>query len=253
MSHSASPGRAEPSHASAREPTRQAHFPPEPCTREAIREWDRRAIDHYGIPGMVLMENAGAGAARIILDLATLEPAAYHEPFHILCGPGNNGGDGFVVARHLHNRGKAVDVILVGAVDYPADSDAGRNLEILRRMKSPPVLRPSAPGGLPSSMDRVLAGGTLIDALFGTGLSRPVGSPYLEWVEAMNSSGLVVISLDIPSGLDANTGEILGSAVRATRTLTFAAPKVGFTCGKGPDVCGVVHVVDIGLPREMWT
>ena len=200
--------------------------------------------------GMVLMENAGAGAARIVMRLAAARPAVLRQPLRIVCGPGNNGGDGFVVARHLREGGHEVSVLVLGGRDPDPGSDAGRNLSILERMGSVPILRrPTTPREGEGSL---LASGTVIDAIFGTGLSRPVTSPYREWIEEINRGGSPVVSLDIPSGLDADTGEVLGVAVRAAVTITFAAPKLGFSRGSGPELCGTVEVVDIGLPRELW-
>jgi NAD(P)H-hydrate epimerase len=92
----------------------------------------------------------------------------------------------------------------------------------------------------------------VVDALFGTGLTRPLAAPFLDWVEAMNASQRAVLALDIPSGLDANTGMVLGAATRARDTVTFAAPKVGFYRAAGPAHVGRVHVADIGMPREIW-
>jgi NAD(P)H-hydrate epimerase len=199
------------------------------------------------------MENAGAGAARIVRELAAREPDAYPEPILIVCGPGNNGGDGLVVARHLDAWGIRVEVIIATASSYPSESDAGRNLAILRRAGSPPILEPHSAGAPPTAeeMRRLLAGGTIVDALFGTGLSREVRAPYREWIEAMESSGRTLVALDIPSGLDADSGEVLGAAVRAAHTITFAASKPGFSRALGPAHCGVVHLVDIGLPRRI--
>jgi NAD(P)H-hydrate epimerase len=225
-------------------------FPPEPQLRETIREWDRRAMEEYSIPGIILMENAGAGAARLLQEAAERQDEPLHEPFHILCGPGNNGGDGFVVARHLYNAGFAVNVVPVAGMPYSPASDAGVNFEILKRMRLLPPERSQA-----TSLARLAEGalaGTVVDGIFGTGLSRPVESPYLEWIEAINSCGLKAVCLDIPSGLHANTGQVLGRAVRAHLTVTFAAAKVGFQAGEGSAHTGFVHVVDIGLPREFW-
>ncbi len=217
-----------------------------------IRRWDHRAIHEFGLPGVVLMENAGAGAARLVLENA----AAFPPPYHIFCGPGNNGGDGFVVARHLHNHGLPVrlTVIVPGSGEdrpaYAPDSGAGINFEVVRRMglditlvdaRQSPAPAPQAPGR-----------GTLLDALFGTGLSRPITSPYLEWLVALGQSPCPVVALDTPSGLDARTGEILGTCLRASLTITFAARKTGFELGSGPDVTGEVQIVDIGIPREIW-
>lgn len=224
-------------------------FPPAPRSRATIREWDRRAIEEYAIPGIVLMENAGAGAARIIRQL-TQTDGAFRGCCSVLCGPGNNGGDGFVVARHLHNAGLDVRVLLTAPDAYRSGSDAAVNLEILRRMGSVPLeAHPEPPS---DRVCRSLGAGPVIDALFGTGLSRPVESPFTKWIDALLESGSPVIALDIPSGLDADSGEVLGTAVKADHTTTFAAAKVGFHKGEGPTRCGRVHVVDIGLPRELW-
>lgn len=216
---------------------------PPPQTRAVIREWDRRTIEDFGIPGIVLMENAGSGAARLIEEI--LGPAAEGEPVRILCGPGNNGGDGFVVARHLHARSIPVEVLLVPRSGHAPDSDSGVNLAILSRLRVPIDRdRLPAPGVFPD--------GVIVDALFGSGLSRPLTSPYDAWVMACRDSGRPVIALDIPSGLDADTGLILGDAVTARHTITFAAAKLGFYREEGPRLCGQVHVVDVGIPSEVW-
>jgi len=222
-------------------------FPPPPQTRETIRSWDLRAIQDFGMPGIVLMENAGAGAARIIAELAR-EPEPLPQPFVILCGPGNNGGDGFVIARHLYNRELEVHVWIAGSAEYAESSDARVNLDILKRMAIPLSLALAGPQEPAAALGR----GTIVDALFGTGLSRPLRAPFLDWVEAVNRNGRPVVAVDIPSGLDANTGEILGAAVFADHTITFAASKLGFERGEGPKHCGRVHVVDIGMPRQIW-
>lgn len=233
---------------SARRTTRRAGHPG-PQTRATIRAWDRRAIEEFAVPGVVLMENAGAGAARVILSLARARRAPVRGPFSIFCGPGKNGGDGFVVARHLHNHGQAVHIVIVGGTEHPRGSDAGIQLEIVRRMKLPIERVEEAPEeALRSRFDCR----TVVDGLFGTGLSRPLGPPFAAWIEAINRSGRSVVALDVPSGLDADTGEVLGAAIEADHTITFLAPKIGFERGAGPRLAGTVHVVDIGLPREIW-
>jgi hydroxyethylthiazole kinase-like uncharacterized protein yjeF len=221
---------------------------PPPQTRAAIREWDRRAIDEFGIPGIVLMENAGAGAARIIEEILS-DPGEGGEPVRILCGPGNNGGDGFVVARHLHARRVAVEVVAASEEGHAPGTDSAVNFAIVTRLRIPLSREEkSAPrDGLERFPD-----GTIVDALFGTGLSRPLGPPFDGWVRAARESGRPVIALDIPSGLDADTGHPLGDAIVARHTITFAAPKIGFYLAEGPAHCGRIHVVDVGIPREMW-
>ena len=217
--------------------------PPAPLrlTRAQVREVDRRSIEDYHIPGIVLMENA----ARALTDVAirmlggVASPAAF-----IVCGGGNNGGDGLALARHLRNRG--VDVALGVATD-PATyrGDAAINWSIAEAMKLPRVPLCEA--------DAALAAGRfhlLVDALFGTGLQSPPRD--VRWIDLANRHPVPVLSVDLPSGLDCDTGEPLGPAcVRATHTVTFVAEKFGFTNPRGRPYLGQVTVGDIGCPREL--
>lgn len=213
---------------------------------DTIREWDRRAIEEYGIPGIVLMENAGEGAARIISGLSTKDCPP---PFVILCGPGNNGGDGYVVARHLSNSGFEVEVYLCFDPDrLDSGSDAGVNLVAIRKMGIP--IHSPGEGLLEELLEREAAF-TVIDALLGTGLSRPLEGSMRAWVETISRSGRPIIALDIPTGLDGLLGTVLGSCAAANHTITFAAAKTGFFQGSGPDITGQIHVVEIGLPPNI--
>jgi NAD(P)H-hydrate epimerase len=217
-------------------------------TREQMRELDRRAVEDYGVPGVVLMENAGRGAAQIALEMLG-DPIARLAV--IFCGKGNNGGDGFVIARHLHNTG--VGVRLIVAFD-PArvdpHSDAGVNLRIADRMGLT-LIRAEDPEGLLLAAGLAREADLIVDALLGTGLSGEVREPYLALIRLINAEDKPVLAVDIPSGLDANTGCVLRAAVRATRTATFAGPKLGFTLADAPAHTGQVDVVDIGVPREL--
>ena len=214
------------------------------ATREEVRNVDRIAMDDYAMPGVILMENAGRGAADIAMQmLESGEPCGPKLHAVIVCGCGNNGGDGFVIARHLHNRGVGVTVHLLAPRDKIA-GDALINLQIAEKMKFD--IRQSAPDDLDlSECDLV------VDAIFGTGLSGEVREPFLSAIAAVNAARKPVLAVDIPSGLDANTGGVLGDCVRATRTATFALPKVGFTKQSGPEMTGEVTVVDIGVPKEI--
>jgi len=207
-------------------------------TRETSRELDRRAIDG-GVPGSLLMENAGRGTAEAALEILPRTPGRVH----VVCGPGNNGGDGFAAARHLANAGLAVRLHLaIPPEAYREGSDAGTNLAIAIAM------------GLEIEEGFLLDGAALVvDALFGTGLVRTVRQPYLAAIESINVAGAAcpVVAIDVPSGLDANTGAVLGRAVKAHLTATMVAPKVGFTRGAAPDHTGQIKVVDIGLPRAI--
>ena len=218
------------------------------CTREQVRELDRRATEDYGMPGVILMENAGRGAADAAAEML-VHPKG--KSVVVFCGKGNNGGDGYVVARHLHNRGAKVHVLLSCRPEeiYP-EGDAGINLEIIRKMGLPMQSADAEKGlALAASLSRYAD--LLVDALLGTGLSGEVREPYISLIRLINAADKPVLSIDIPSGLDANTGAILRAAVRATVTATFVLPKVGFELGEGPATVGAVTVVDIGVPREL--
>jgi NAD(P)H-hydrate epimerase len=202
-------------------------------TRSQSRAVDRLAMNELGIPGIVLMENAARGLAALIPENEGCVA--------IVCGPGNNGGDGFAVARHLLNRGREVSVHLVASEEgFRAESDAGINLSILRAM------------GVPLRGDLAFhEAGVVVDALFGTGLDRPVAEPYAGAIRAINAAQGRVLAVDIPSGLDADSGAVLGDAVRADWTGTMVAPKIGFALGEGPTHTGEVRVVDIGAPPSL--
>jgi len=206
-------------------------------TREQIREVDRAAIEELRIPGLLLMENAAIGVADVATDLSAQHPG----PVVIVCGPGNNGGDGLAAARHLSNRGLDVRVNLAVPADaYRDGSDAATNLAIVRAMDIP-IHEDVDYGGA----------GLIVDALLGTGLVRDVRDPFRTAVIAMNEAGCPVLAVDLPSGLDANTGQVLGAAVRATVTATMVAPKVGFERMDGPAHVGRIVVVDIGVPPSL--
>jgi NAD(P)H-hydrate epimerase len=219
-------------------------------SREEMRELDRKAIEEYKIPGIILMENAGRNVAEEVMNMI-YNPQTVK--IAILCGKGNNGGDGYVVARHLHNQGNPVDVFLLAKIpDILKDGDAATNLHILLNMKIPvkEVVDMSCVNALLKDLtDYTL----LVDALFGTGLSGEVREPFKTLIQGVNKLNKPAISVDIPSGIDCNTGNILGAAIKATKTVTFAASKKGFYLGDGPNYTGEVVVTDISIPRELIT
>jgi NAD(P)H-hydrate epimerase len=202
-------------------------------TREQVRAIDRRAIEEFGVPGIVLMENAGRGAAEVLLALGARGPVL------ACCGKGNNGGDGFVIARHLDNRGLPVRVLLF-AKPEELTGDAAINFTIIRRSRVPWEVRNGPP---------LEAAEWIVDALFGTGLAGAVRPPFDAVIAAINSGGAKVLAVDIPSGLDCDTGEPLGPTVRADHTVTFVAAKKGFENPASQQWVGAIHVVDIGAPR----
>lgn len=203
-------------------------------TREQCRDLDRRAMTDFAVPGVVLMENAGREMARLLLSRGVAGPVV------VCCGKGNNGGDGFVIARHLDNAGVPVRVLLF-ADPATLEGDAAVNYGILARSGL-------AVEVLPEKVD--LAGAEwVVDALFGTGLTVAPRPPFDAVIAAINASGARVLAVDIPSGLDADTGKPLGAAVRADLTATVAALKVGFAAPEAAKWLGEVHVVDMGAPR----
>ena len=208
-------------------------------TRAQVREIDRLSIEQYHLPGIVLMENA----ARAVVDVALDMLRGIQDPeVQIVCGGGNNGGDGLAVARHLHNRGVFVELALASAQPY--SGDAGINWAIVQAMGIPALAIEDA--------DIRMAGGVIdlvVDALYGTGLQTP---PREAWpIELMLY--YPVLSVDVPSGMDCDTGEPLraGACVKATRTVTFVAEKVGFANPAARQYLGEVIVGDIGCPREL--
>jgi NAD(P)H-hydrate epimerase len=201
---------------------------------------DRRAIDDYGIPGLLLMENAGRGIAEMICNNFKVRNVT------IFAGAGNNGGDGFVIARHLANRGFSVCVMLFAGSASLKD-DPAVNFQILQRMKIPcQMIGPDV------SLDELMVcaerADLLVDALFGIGLTREITGIHQLAVTALNEAARNIVSVDIPSGLNSDTGEILGSAVKATVTATLCLPKSGLFKGQGPEHAGRVCVIDIGIP-----
>jgi NAD(P)H-hydrate epimerase len=210
-------------------------------TREQARELDRRLIEEVGVPGVVLMENAGRGVAELLRALGVQGLVV------VCCGKGNNGGDGFVAARHLDNAGVAVRVLLFAR---PEDlgGDAGVNYRILTHSPVPIEVMPDTVSE--ADLGRALASADwIVDALFGSGLQGKVRPPFDRVIAAINAGAARVLAVDIPSGLDSDTGKPLGVAVRAHHTATIAAPKKGFAELGAGDWLGCVHVIDMGMPR----
>jgi NAD(P)H-hydrate epimerase len=192
------------------------------------------------------MENAGAGAARIASDMLARGPRVVA----VACGPGQNGGDGFVVARHLAVEGRRPRILLLPASGggEPA-GDAAVNLAACRAMGLP-ILTVRSAADLAAAAGELAGANLVVDALFGTGLSRALSGEAAELVRAVCASRRPVLALDIPSGLDCDTGEPTGPCVRADVTATFLAPKRGFANPAARQFTGEVRVVPIGCPID---
>jgi NAD(P)H-hydrate epimerase len=213
-------------------------------SRDVVRAIDRRAIEEFGVPGAVLMENAGRGAAELLLALGV------HGPVVVCCGRGNNGGDGFVIARHLDNRRVPVRVLLFARSEDLA-GDAATNYQIIARSGLPIEVHAGNAVDAAALRRQLDAAEWVVDALFGTGLTGPVRPPFDRVIAAINESPCRVLAVDIPSGLDCDTGRPLGLAVRADHTVTFVAQKKGFADPAAREWLGQVHIADIGAPRRL--
>ena len=213
-------------------------------TRDEVRAFDAWAINTLGIPGVVLMENAGRNCAGLIED--KLKDVA--EPkVCIFCGTGNNGGDGYVIARHLINRGIRAAVVVCGETSK-IKGDAKINLDILERMGEPiEPLNPAA-RDIAEQVGRLTAGADIIvDSIFGTGLRGKLSGEYRHLLECINARNCPVLAVDIPSGLDCDSGEPLGAAINAAWTVTFVAVKKGFTFAAASRYTGEIFVASIGI------
>lgn len=216
-------------------------------TRQQVRQFDRRAIEEFHAPGVVLMENAGRNAADLIEQhlIGRLLSSPEKALAAVVAGVGNNGGDGFVVARHLHIRGHQVKVFLVG---QPAKMtpDARTNFTIIDNLGLD--IDPLTSETLPKLSGMLKGFDLVIDALGGTGIGGPLTGELALAVEQVNAAGIPVAAIDIPTGLDCDSGRAPGPAIRAALTVTFVAEKVGFQQPGAEAYTGQVFVADIGVP-----
>ena len=214
-------------------------------TASEMREIDRRAIEEFKVPSYELMEKAGRAVAREATRLAGPRP----KKILVLAGKGNNGGDGLVAARFLHEKGYDAQVLLFSEggklkADPARNFVANAKLTISTRIVGEHFAWETVPQLFQESE-------VIVDALFGVGLDKEIKEPYLGLIQAVNQSGRKVVSVDIPSGLHSDTGKILGACIRATLTVTMSLPKKGFYENSGPEVTGKIVVADIGLPKEL--
>lgn len=195
------------------------------------RQGDSHTIQEIGIPSLVLMERAALGATGRLLD-------GNFDLTNVLvfAGTGNNGGDGLAIARMLHVRDVKVTVMLTGAEDHTS-TETAQQLKILHYYKIPVITASTDLTGYT----------TIVDAIFGIGLDRPVEGKFADWIDAINSSSAKVFSVDVPSGLNADTGEPQGATVKATATSSFAYAKKGFVTESGKQYTGQLFVEDIGV------
>ncbi len=212
-------------------------------SNEDARNLDRRAIHEAGVPGVVLMENASRGCADLLVALGIQGRIA------ICCGRGNNGGDGFAMARHLDNLGFDVRVLLFADPDT-LSGDAAINYRIIARLGPPIVVFGDTSIDNANLHVELHRSDWVVDALFGTGLQGPVRAPLDQVITAINDSGARVFAIDIPSGLPDN-GPPTGPTIRAHHTATIAVLKTAFLSPDAQSIVGQVHVIEMGLPHRI--
>jgi len=209
-----------------------------------IQNLDKKAIGTYGVPSAALMENAGRGVAA---EVARTARRRKFRRVCVLCGPGNNAGDGFVIARHLLNADIKTDILLF-ADPRKLKSDALANYIVLKKCGYPIRRVQKLNAGTLSAFARA---DVIVDALFGVGLNREVGGIFADVIREVNRRKKYVVAVDVPSGLDATTGKIYGVCLKAARTVTFTFAKTGFYKKDGPKYTGRISVIDIGIPEKL--
>jgi NAD(P)H-hydrate epimerase len=223
----------------------------------AMRQADRVTIEEIGIPGFTLMESAGRETTRVAQEMIELLMDVYSQADspatgHVICvcGKGNNGGDGFVIARYLASYGHRIEVLLM-APESDYTNDAAANLKILRKLAAIQKNLTVLPFSTTAALDKLETPDLLVDALLGTGLQSAVRAPYDAVIGWMNALMVPVLSVDVPSGISSDSGHMMGCAVAAAETVTMGALKPGLLLGDGPDYSGALHVVDIGIPAHV--
>ena len=209
-------------------------------TAAKARELDAKARNKYGIPTLLLMENAGRAVAEEALRIIARRKGRVA----IFCGKGNNGGDGFCAARHLLTAGVNPDIFLIGKV-CGLKGEAAVNAGILLKLKH--KITEVTPLNINSIRRRITKYSLIVDALLGVGLSGEVRGLYCDLIRLINLGGAYVLSVDVPSGLDATSGAVLGCCVRADETVTFIASKRGMVSARGAGYCGRVKVKQLGV------
>ena len=208
-----------------------------------MRSLDQYAIEKLAIPEEILMENAGEASYFVIMDKFGIKD----KKFVIICGIGNNGGDGFVIARKIHSNGGNVKVFILGDVNKYKGA-AKKNIDIISRLQ----IEIRHVESVDSIKSDVLHCNAIVDAIFGTGLTRNVEGLYRDVIRLINKSRKKVFSVDIPSGINGDTGEIMGSAVKANYTVTFGLPKIGNMLFPGHEHCGKLYVSHISFPPSLY-
>lgn len=218
-------------------------------TRERMRQVDSEMINGYGIASIVMMERAGLAVAYLVEEMIKYNR---DKKIAIVCGKGNNGGDGFVCARELHIKGYRVKIILLSSKNdiLSRKGDASINLNCALNLGIP-TIEIEAENRLNILVQELVDADIIVDAIFGTGLSQQPYPFEADVIERINMAGKPVVAVDIPSGLDANEGKPLGCAVIATNTVTMGLPKTGFKNPEAKRFVGNLFIANIGVPKQI--
>jgi len=223
-------------------------------TREQVREYDRLAVEQLGIPSLLLMENAGRSACELTLDFLEMHQqlVAQDATALIVCGGGNNGGDGYVIARHLHNHGVDVGIIALKPVDQ-LEGDPLVNANIAEHIGIP-IVPVTDEAAIEPAFAQFDAPDVVIDAILGTGVTGEVRQPAAAMIQHINrlrNEGVAIIAIDTPSGLDVDTGQPSNAAIQADMTVTFVAVKPGLIAEPAQTLVGELRLAGIGAPMDL--
>ena len=214
-------------------------------SRAQLMQIDQRAVEDFGIPVLVLMENAGREVAQVARSYMMEGSSVL-----ILAGAGNNGGDGLVAARHLANHGHRVTILLT-VDEHKFTGAALTQLQIIRKMGIPLAILTPQQDAFTQWLENSDVGDAVVDAIFGTGLNRPLDEVTQDLIAQVNQSNRRVISVDIPSGLDCDMGRPMGVAVQAAHTISFCGMKIGFESAEAISYLGQISIGDIGAPQAL--
>ena len=217
------------------------------CNGKEMRQIDETTINKIGIPGIVLMENA---VLRVVNEVKNDLMNINKPKVVIFCGQGNNGGDGLGVARHLYNHNIDVNIIFIGN-PLSIKNDAKTNYDITSQLQIPRIVLNEESIIDDDIVNLIEKSDLIIDAIFGTGLSKEVSGIFNDLIDLINFYGKYIISIDIPTGIDSETGAILGNAVKANKTITLALPKSGLYLYPGTEYIGELVIADIGIPKAV--
>ncbi|MEA3385264.1 MAG: NAD(P)H-hydrate epimerase, partial [Thermodesulfobacteriota bacterium] len=212
-------------------------------TAAQMQQLDQRTIKEFSIPGLIFMENAGRGIFELICRHFA---ARLHQGVTILVGPGNNGGDGFVIARHLNQEGVKVELLIL-APGEKFRGDALTNYNIVKKLGLH-ITECLDSGSLSTMSEPIEKSGLIVDAIFGTGLVRKITGRFARCIEMVNASPAPIVAVDISSGLSTDTGRPLGTAIQADLTATMALAKPDLVLHPGTEYVGELHIVEIGIP-----